>query len=594
MINVQADVSNKVLLDLQSKLTPFLDDLPIPKTIAKLATDSNDEDSYEVNISSFLHSFHKSMDRSPLEVWGYNKQYPGPVIEAVRDRAVQVIWKNQLPPAIAGFPFAISVDKGTTFIAAPSTPPSHGDHAQPKAGHTTVHLHGAKVPAASDGWPLSFIHPEGTTHGSTAATFRYPNHQPGALLWYHDHTMATTRLGVYAGLAGMYMLRDADEAALGLPSGDYEIPLIIQDRMFKQDAQSHQVELVYQVDQTDQPEFFGDYIVVNGKVWPKLDVEPRMYRFRVVNGSNSRFYGLTLQAAIAAKTPLPKVYQIGADGGFLPAPVILSAPLLIAPGERADLVIDFTDCSGEFIWRNTAPAPFQNIKLDAPPSPGTQLGTAATVMKFVVGSPKPTYQSPTTTSLPTTLPIDFTHQIGDQQIDLHQDLGKIEADWEQHYGQKLRQRLDLTLTEDEQTKLVLLGGKHFDRDVSEVAELGAIEIWELDNQTGDTHPIHLHLVQFLILERRRKIDQSKWPIDPNERGWKDTVRCNPGEITKILVRFPDRSDAEQGEDYSGWYVWHCHMLEHEDHDMMRPLYVVPVRPGDSHPVMGSSTSEHPH
>ncbi len=197
-----------------------------------------------------------------------------------------------------------------------------------------IHLHGAKAAPDSDGYPENWYVP------GKSAMYHYPNNQDAALLWYHDHALGINRLNVVAGLLGAFLIRDPVEDSLNLPSGKYEIPLIIYDRMFDEQSQ-----LYYPVSPVPNapwvPEFFGDAILVNGKLLPYLEVEPRKYRFRVLNGANGRFFHLSLSNG-------QLFHQIGTDQGLLPAPVPLDR-LLLAPSERADLVVDFTDHAGEQI-----------------------------------------------------------------------------------------------------------------------------------------------------------------------------------------------------------------------------------------------------
>jgi spore coat protein A, manganese oxidase len=553
--------------------TPFQDELPRLGKMTPVTASAANEDWYEIGMTSFAHSFHSSMDGNPIPVWGYDGTYPGKIIEATRDRLVQVRWKNRLtqwphgatPLPATEFPFDV--------IAPLVADPGHSHPSTP--GHAVVHLHGAHVPAHSDGWPESFLHPKLAGHGESSVKFRYPNHQQGALLWYHDHTAHLTRLNVYAGLAGPYILREHGEANLGLPSGEYEIPLMIQDRTF--DSSDTPTRLKHDVT-ADQPEFFGEVIVVNGKIWPKLTVEPRRYRFRVVNGSNSRFYRLSIDLP-SSTGQFPLVFQIGTDGGFLAQSIQIGTAdrlkLTLAPGERADSIVDFTACAvgDEFIVTNDAPAPFPD---GASPDP-TTTASVGSVLKFVVGA-----LIGTDASLPVqdlVLPSDFTTSIAGKPV-LMTDVRAIEAALLTAKLPPIRVRTR-TLTEDAQ-KMVLLDSRGWEEPVTETPLLDGIEIWQLDNRTGDTHPIHLHLVQFLILDRTLLSDGTVTAVDPNERGWKDTLRCPPGERTRIIARFTD---------YAGWYVWHYHMLEHEDHDMMRPMFVrhasepdgvQPTRPGMHH------------
>ena len=529
-------------------LTKFKDELP-RLTVATPILTGDTADKYEVVISQVMHQFHSDMPQVP--VWAYAGRYPGPVIEAKSSHATDIKWVNRLP-LTQEFPFAMDVP------AMPMTAMDTSTMHLAKPGHTVAHLHGAHCSSESDGLPETFTHPEGSGHNPSASLCRYPNKQPGTTLWFHDHTMGITRLNVYAGLAGAYLLRDKHEANLNLPSGEYEVPLIIQDRMF--DSIDNPQALLYQTS-AEQPEFFGDHIVVNGIVWPKLSVEQRRYRFRVINGSNSRFYELAL-SPLSGST-CPNAFQIGTDGGFLPAPIPLCSAgqpaLLMAPGERADVIIDFSACApgDEIVLTNQAQAPY----------PGGDLPTADTgqVLKYVVVPRK----SPDMTTVPTGLPCRLTIKIGDHHVPLR-NTAAVAATLANEGLPAIKTRY-MTLEETKDALgnpiEVLLNGKHYVDPVTEDPRLNAVEIWELDNRTSDTHPIHLHLVQFQVLDRKLKAPDGSYtytPVDPNELGWKDTVRCPPAEITRIIMRFTG---------HTGRFVWHCHMLEHEDHDMMRPLLV---------------------
>lgn len=466
-------------------------------------------------------------DFSPTTVWGYEGMYPGPTIEARRDHPIWVRYLNELP---------------TTHLLPVDTSVHGAEPFRPQV-RTVVHLHDGNSPAEFDGHPDAWFTPGLTTNGPLFTTnlFRYPNRQPPTTLWYHDHAVGITRLNVYAGLAGFYLLRDRTEKQLNLPSGPYEVPLVIQDRSFKPDA-----SLLYPA--TIVPEFFGNTILVNGKVWPFLEVEPRRYRFRFLNGSNARFYNLKLDPALA-------MVQIGVDGGFLKRPVNVSE-LLLAPAERADVIIDFAGFEGAtFTLTNNAPTPFPN---GDSPDANTSL-----VMQFRVTLP---LSGKDGSRIPPKLPAGPFPRLKDV----------------------VRVR-DLTLNErmDEMGRVLPLLGT---RDIhgrplplpwgdstTEMPQLDTVEIWRLINTTADTHPIHPHLVRFLILDRQ-PFDVARFeetgqleftgppvPAAANEMGLKDTVRANPGEVTRFIVQFSD---------FPGEFVWHCHILEHEDHEMMRRLTVL--------------------
>jgi len=384
---------------------------------------------------------------------------------------------------------------------------------------TVVHVHGARVPPESDGYPESWCVP------GRSVVYRYPNQQDSTLLWYHDHAMGITRLNTCAGLLGLYIVRDSFEDSLNLPKGPYKIPLVLMDRMIGEDGQ-----LYYPVSQLPDspwvPEYFGDCTLVNGKILPYIDVEPRKYRFRILNASNGRFYFLNLPDKSAA------FHQIGSDQGLLASPVEVKR-LALAPGERADVIVDFSGHAGQQIICSNLVSPVLQFRVSAGP---VQDGSA----------------------LPDKLrPVPIPNEAAAART----------------------RRLTLAEVDNllAQPMTHLLDGKRWHDPVSERPVLGSTEIWEFLNLTDDTHPIHLHMVRFQILDRRPiNVDSHLFenklqytadaaPPDANEAGWKDTVRVSPGSSTRILVKF---------DGFTGRYVWHCHILEHEDNEMMRPYEVV--------------------
>ena len=257
-------------------------------------------------------------DLKPTRFWGFGNTSPGPTFETRSGQGVLVEWVNQLPKR-----HFLPIDHSI-----------HGAEADKPDVRAVTHLHGAKAPAKSDGYPEDWYVP------GKSAIYHYPNNQDAAMLWYHDHALGITRLNVYAGMFGCFIVRDDFEDGLNLPKGKYEIPLTMYDRSFDADGQ-----LFYPTSGDPQspwvPEVFGDAVLVNGKLFPYLQVEPRKYRFRVLNASNARF----LHLAFSNDQPF---HQIGTDLGLLPAPVPLNN-VMVAPAERADLVIDFAGHAGESI-----------------------------------------------------------------------------------------------------------------------------------------------------------------------------------------------------------------------------------------------------
>jgi spore coat protein A len=446
----------------------------------------------------------------------------------------------------------------------------HGDESPTPEVRTVVHLHGAKILPDSDGYPEAWFTTNFKKTGPffETATYRYPNDQQATQLWYHDHALGSTRLNIYTGLAGFYFIRDDIEDDLNLPSGDYEIPLMIQDRFFNRDG-----SLLYPVVDTGDdpdsrvppmwiPEFFGDTVLVNGKVWPFLEVEPRKYRFRILNASNARFYHLSLNESTAQGNskgkPGPSFNQIGTDGGFLPAPVRLT-DLTIAPAERFDVIIDFSDADGKFfVLNNDAKAPF--------PDGDDIIPTDVMLFKVSKHLLKPDKKHDNNTLPKSLAPVPLLKESLAVKI---RDLVLSELDSADPFG----------------NPIVGLINAPWEDPVTETPKAGTVEIWRLINTTEDAHPIHVHLVQFQILDRQ-PFDTEQYPkqlvfigprVQPpaNERpAFKDTVKTFPGEVTRIIAKFdlPTGTSVRHGDKFR--YVFHCHILEHEDNDMMRPYDVV--------------------
>jgi len=496
------------MLDL-SKLTPYADTLPIPAVAKPVGTHPDPDDPsrslpyYSIHMRESQQRLHPSLP--PTKVWTYADRalpgtFPGPTIMARKDEPVLVRWTNSLPHKHI-FP----VDH--TICGAEANKPEV---------RAVTHLHGGKLPHAYDGFPENWF-PVGES-----ALYRYGNVQDACTLWYHDHAMGLNRLNAYAGMMGMYLLRDENEDSLNLPSGKYEIPLVLCDRMVDRNAQ-----FFYPNSGDPQspwvPEFFGDAILVNGAWKPRLEVEPRPYRFRILNGANSRFFLLSL-------TGSGTIHQIGTEQGLMASPVELKE-LNLAPAERLDVVIDFSRYAGKQIELFNAVFPImQFVVADGPVTP---LALPATLRKLDFLPESSAVRTRTLT------------------------LREVE-NWN---GQPLR---------------MLLDSKYWHDPISERMRNGDVEIWEFANTTDDTHPIHLHLVRFQVLDRRnfkvwnwvneRKMIYTSPPMPPyaGERGWKDTVRAEGQQTTRILVKF---------DGWPGKYAWHCHVLEHEANEMMRPFEV---------------------
>ncbi|MHC5016837.1 MAG: multicopper oxidase domain-containing protein [Planctomycetota bacterium] len=516
----QGDGSTCGTVECEIQLTPYVDALPVPGPATPVSGTSGGVATYDITMKEFQQQLHTELPVTT--VWGYDDgtgpSTPGPLIEASTDNAVTVNWINDIRDFGTGL-------LRTNHYLQQSSDDLACTHGAVDNAKTVVHLHGGHVPAAVDGYPESTFLP-----GAPAEQYVYPNNQWAAPLWFHDHALGITRLNVYMGLAGLYTMRDAVESALNLPMGAYEIPLALQDRKFNPDGS-------YFYPGTWQDMFFGDKVMVNGKVWPFLNVDQGKYRFRLLNGSGSRVYTLSLNPPSGSLT----FTAIGNEGGLLEAPAHGVSALTIGPGERYDVIVDFAAYGNndEILLENSAPAPFPNGSVDV-----------TKVMKFVV-----TNQSGDTDAVPNPLRTIERLQEGDSVITRDLELKKSGLDacgrsfWE-------------------------INGLHWD-DITEEPVLGTTEVWRFINDSGVSHPMHMHLVFFQILDRDGFTRDGGGAIVPNgnpqappleESGWKDTAMVGPNEILRVIARF---------DDYTGLYAYHCHILEHEDHEMMRQFHVVP-------------------
>lgn len=553
--------ASKTRATLPVEITKFTETLPIPFPTAPTST---------LTIARSSHSFHTNLGAGPTLAYG-GLSLLGPTIEVASGTPVSINVSNNI---VGDHPFLQAVYPGLTGTL-------ESDKTSPRV---SLHLHGSNTEPQSDGYPMDTFTP-GQNY-----LYNFNNNQEAATLWYHDHAMGITGLNVLAGLAGFYLIRDIDDPAggngpLGLPAGaPYEIPLVIQDRSFNTDGS---------VSHPNQPPWLVEYVVdvatVNGKAWPNLNVDRTLYRFRIINGSSARTYNLKL----SSKQP---IIQIGTDQGLLNAPVYLSS-LLLSPGERADVLIDFSkSLPGEkIVLENNAVSPYPsgraNFIVFSPTLPD--------IMQFTVNAgaaaPKP---------IPSVLR-------------LHKPLIKPIP------VQPVRQRF-LTLVEIAGPTgpiIVLMNYLYWDEgfknpELMERPKVDTVEQWNIINLQPVAHPMHLHLVPFQILNRQ-KINATKYlkayyatgprtvisshaiggptvpggypapdptpftigparPPAPNEAGWKDTVLVNPYEVTRLIVPFGAQA-AENlpfGNSFIGTYVWHCHMLGHEDNEMMLPFEII--------------------
>jgi spore coat protein A len=623
---------------------------------------------YSIALEQFEDQLHPQLP-NPTRLWGYRasniaagqNRHLGSVIVANRGTPVQITATNTLPAQ-----HILPVDPSIMGAPAPGQPANnatihlHGGFVpwiSDGTPHTWFNPSGGYGLSAAD--PVSGLNIYKVVNPLLAAgqaEYFYPNAQGARMLWYHDHALGTTRLNAYGGLASAYVITDSYESQT--ISVGYNVPgpldprtkyLIFQDKTFVGPntatldptwpaimPQTRAGDLWYEhvamnarakkwtplspPDPSAMPEFFGDTVLVNGTVSPFLEVEQRQYRFRMLNACNSRFLNPRLVYAkgtggVDATEPSPSVagpafIQIGTEAGFLPAPVMVNGPkqlpLLVAPGERADLIVDFRNIPAGAILilyaDAAAPYPGGSALNDYfpgnPKTPSSLPGSSPntrTLMQVRVRSRAGAADAPV--SLPAgglQNPLDAPFLVNQQPgVPTPVPLGVPVRRLTLNEGFDAYGRLIQTLGTDvpvvPQTQAGLFA-RAYDDAPTEVINRGAVEVWEIVNTTADTHPIHFHLVNVQVLSRQ-PFAQSQYvggvpqyraqPMAPdaNELGWKETVRMNPGEVTRVIMKF----DLPGGLPFAvppsprtggNEYVWHCHILEHEEHDMMRPVVVM--------------------
>jgi FtsP/CotA-like multicopper oxidase with cupredoxin domain len=640
--------------------TPLLIPPVMPRAGTIKQKGGKNVDYYEISMRQFAQQILPA-GLPATTVWGYGAvksaskngllihNAPSLTIEAQAGRPVRVKWINDLKDANGNYlPHLLPVDQtlhwanppgGTagrdmrpTFTATP------GPYTGPVP--MVTHVHGsAGVQDDSDGYAEAWYLPaagnipagyatEGTwydffkgkalmnygeTWRSGFATFQYPNSQRASTIWYHDHTLGMTRLNVYAGPAGFFIIRGGpagDGAVLDSRTGTvavlpgpapkendnfppnkiyYEIPIAVQDRAFNADgslfypdtrAYFDGIEGPY-IPDTDispiwNPEFFGNCIMVNGNTWPFLNVEQRRYRFRFLNGCDARFLILDF-----ANIPGVEVWMIGNEGGFLAAPVNMTSvngnKILMGPAERADVIVDFANVPvGNHILGNVGPdAPFAGLPID-PLEVADPLSTGQ-VMQFRVGpalAPDPT-TPPQFLVLPPIVPLAG---VTPRPLALLEEMSMFFAD-------APAETLLGTVAGDPNTGIGTWTPRMWSEAVTENPAIGATEVWEFYNGTADAHPMHIHEVLFQVVDRQAIfVDEANktfqvvpgsvpQPPEPWENGFKDTVIAYPGQVTRVRAQF----------NTPGQFVWHCHIVEHEDNEMMRPYRIGPEQPGQPMP-----------
>lgn len=618
-----------------SAIPKYADPLIVPPALPKTGVIDGNVDYYEIAMRQFDQFILPTSMGKQTTVWSYGSanhpgtfNFPAFTIEAVADRPTRVKWINDLVDANGNYlPHLLPVDPTLHWCNPPGgltgrdTRPTFATTPDGYTGPVPIvtHVHGAHVGPESDGYPEAWWLPaannipadyatKGTLYDTYdplntapgSAIFQYPNTQRATTIWYHDHALGMTRLNVYAGPAGFWLIRGGAFDLLGGelpgpapvettpaidPPGIYEIPIVVQDRSFDADGQLFYPDTREFFDgitgpyipESDiapiwNPEFFGNTMVVNGRTWPTLNVEARRYRFRFLNGCDSRFIILkltdtdptTFDSATQAPSALD-FWQIGAEQGFLAAPAQLGQ-LLMSPAERADVIVDFTGMEGQtFYLTNEGPdEPFGGgvPGVDFPIADET---STRHVMKFVVGSAitLDTSVSPAQLVLPAFAQLP-TPEVT-RRVSLNEEMNEV---------------LDgpaaaLCGTVDANGFAV---PQKWMAPTTQNPDLGATEVWEIYNFTADGHPIHLHLVEFQVVNRQslvlnfdgetaqpvQLIPGTERPPEAWETGWKDVVIAYPGEVTRIKAKF----------DLPGLYVWHCHIVEHEDNEMMLPYRVV--------------------
>ena len=628
--------ADAVTQQLTIELPPFRDALPMPQVAKPSRTISGycvpvlpslcypgALDVYDMPMLVITnHFFHTNLP--PIEVWGYDGKYPGPTIEAKVGTPVLVNWINRLTNNGGMYPYWLPAD--TNLF--------HGGHdsgLSPQTIRTVVHLHGAAVLPRYDGYPTNWFRP-----GESDQYF-YGNmdlNGDGETLWYHDHAIGVTANNVYAGLAGFYLLRAEDydrEHGISLPSGlPYEVPLVFQDRDFgvttwTANGISHSVTNLFLAGPP-----WHQYAVVNGKVTPYLEVEPRPYRFRILNGTSFRALALKMYMTDAGGKDLkgtnvpaaPSFLVVGDEDGYLQSATNVSR-IATMPGERFDVVIDFSPFANSSYTHITIKNAF-----------GLAGAGGGGANADIVGPPYITNLMQFRVSLPLSTN-------GNRDIRIPTPLTQNWVTTESMVNAAMTNRpVTLDLTDSTGTlpfqgppfnvanlshPFALINMAHFDEPITDFPHAGDIEVWDIINLSNEAHPVHVHLLDFRVINRQRFASDTSslttpWGNDPSfppvmvgkyiidrlagtlkplaaylslnpgdiqpaqsyETGPKDVVRAAPFAVTRIVMQWPTNvmfytaPSAVSGDlATAGRFVFHCHILDHEDNDMMRPLQLRP-------------------
>jgi len=602
---------------------------PLLKPPAMPGTRGRNLDTYRIAVRQFSQQILPA-GFPQTTVWGYGSpnhpgsfNYPSFSIEATWGKPVQVEWRNELIDANGNYlPHLLPIDPTLHWANPPGGAAGRDGHPMfdatpgPYTGPVPMvtHLHGAHAREDSDGFaeawylPAANNIPAGYATTGTfydyfnqkyrnrwqpgSATFRYANDQRASTLWFHDHTLGMTRANVYAGPAGFYLLRGGPhERTVGAtafcrgqlagvrsnPLGEYgEIPIAIQDRSFNQDGSlfypdSREFFDGYAgpcIPETHlapiwNPEFFGNMMVVNGRAWPYLNVQRKRYRFRLLNGCNSRFLVLKL-----TKTPRTAddvfntvdgdIWQIGADGGFLPKAARQSA--LLAWLRRNAPMSSSTSRNSTWVTRLTWSMTVRMHPLaESARLISADWESTGQVMKFIVKSGPAMDRS----THPSKLRLPFVRNLRTGLIRSCRRSPSTSMCMTLVRPAKFPPRRCSVVS----SRMAPRRPKAGRIPITENPAVGEVQLWSLTNLTVDAHPIHLHQVQFQVVERRpfnggTSTAGQNTPL-PGETGFKDTVIAYPGEVTVVKAKF----------DIPGLFAWHCHIVEHEDNEMMRPFYV---------------------
>ncbi|AUG80788.1 hypothetical protein CFP65_6120 [Kitasatospora sp. MMS16-BH015] len=568
-----------------TELTKFADPLPVPPVL-RPGTELT------VRLLPAEQRLHSELPPTPL--WTYEGSFPGPTIEVRRGQRLRVAWQNQLStpyPAQVGRLAAIAQPPAEN---SPGLDPTLVDaKAAALPAWTVTHLHGGVTGGGHDGWTDN-----GVLTGESQLA-EYPNDQAATALWYHDHAMGITRLNVNAGLAGLYLVRDEEEDALGLPADEFEVPLVLCDRNLATDADGALTgQLLFKT--VGPLPFAGRYTLVNGAIWPHLEVRARWYRFRVLNASSSRAFRLHLVDEENQRVP-GICRQIGTDGGLLGAPAELPAQgLTLAAAERADLLIDFRALAGRRLRLvNSAPQPYDGQPIGdtdpvGVPDPANRLPDPEVLEFRVSATPEP---EPDPFTLPPVLSPSY-RRLSHDTLPEHEHrvvaLGRSTAGVFQLWEMEPVPDAELPpagTTVDGYVQIQQAGqpvrtyrrvAADFDDRLDFRVRQDSWEQWTFVNLSVALHPVHLHLIRFQELTRA-VCDVSSFqgggtpigspvtwgtetPIPPADQGWKDVIKVSPGELVRIAGQFTGAT---------GKFMYHCHILDHEDDGMMRPFTVTP-------------------